>query len=77
VKVRLTKNEQIILEHLAMTNGHVSTTKLIEAVWSYGTKPPTAEGAIRVHIHHLRRKLAPMGLSISAALRGHYRLEGA
>jgi two-component system, OmpR family, KDP operon response regulator KdpE len=56
--VLLTPTEFGVLQHLVQfPNQPVSSTDLLEAVW--GKTYDDAEATLRVHLHHLRRKIEP------------------
>jgi len=55
--------------------GMVTRSRLIERVWGDADPPLTAESALNVHIHQLRKVLRPMGWGVRVVWGDGYRLE--
>lgn len=74
LSVHLEPNEALILQKLTQRMpGVVAHDSLIGHVWAL-REPEDARNCIKQHVHHLRRKLAPVKLSISNIFAVGYRL---
>ena len=78
-EVLLSPQETRILETMARHNGFfVSLDRMIMIVYD-DREPETATSSLRVAVHHLRKKIAPLGCTIEtkweSGWRSHPRIE--
>lgn len=74
-KVKLTRKEFALLEHLVKNTGRVATRqKLLDNVWGYSYFGDTR--TLDVHIRRLRQKLDECGTSIETVVGVGYRFNG-
>jgi len=73
--VQLTPHQAAILDMLARRSPRATSIELIAMkLWGAEDGPEHEHNTIRVHVSRLRRKLAPLGVSISNRYVAGYRL---